>query len=122
MTQAGERTYFQSNGQYIPCRNKRCNVNPCPGTMYEFDGEWRFHCDACGKGMVLGRTATGASENQAFVQGWDTAETNRKRMWREYDAMQADQMQRQIHEYAAHPSQYSGVTANPDTAQQFLNI
>lgn len=108
-TVSGELIYLQnSNGEAMPCR--RCNVTPCQGLRWIFEDEIRFKCNTCGKHMKLGYTERGAYENQQNIQGWERADQNRRRAWREQDAERSEQMHRDFDELSQSQNPYLSAT------------
>lgn len=106
---SGDTIYLQNiNGEFMPCR--RCGIRPCSGIRWLFDGEIRFKCNICGKHMKLGYTAETARENQTSLQGWDRAEQNRRRLWREGDAAREEEMQRDFDEISRSNNPYFSAT------------
>lgn len=94
-TLSGENIYLQNaSGEFVPCR--RCGTVPCVALRYIFEDEVRLKCTICGKGMKMGLTEVGARENQTFQEGWDRAETNRRRAWREEEAERSESIDKDI--------------------------
>lgn len=119
-TLSGENIYLMNAaGEYIACR--RCNVLPCIALRYIFEDEVRLKCTVCGKGMKMGLTEVGARESQIFVAGWDRAETNRKRLWRDQDAQHAEEIDRDFDQTAQDGNPfYNAMRDKQFVKEQFL--
>lgn len=111
-SESGEHITLKGpNGVPVGCRY--CGVNPCHGTSWIFEGEVRFKCDACGRKQKLGYLEEVSNRVKDELDGYNRADENRRRLWRDEDARREEERKRQLDEIARNPdSQYYGVLTN----------
>lgn len=106
---SGELIWLQNaRGEYVPCR--RCGRSPVQGLRWFFDNEIRFKCNMCGRHMKMGYTEAAARENQESLQGWDRAQANRRRLWREQDAESQEKLMQDFDETQQSQNPFLSIT------------